>query len=72
MKTITCRQMGGMCDEPISGNTPDELMGVGMKHLEVAHPDMAASVKAMPKDDPKMVEWGTQFQKTWDETPDSM
>ena len=71
MKTITCRQMGGMCDEPISGNTPEEIMSVGMAHVEKAHPDMAASIKAMPKDDPKMVEWGVQFQKTWDETPDN-
>ncbi len=71
MKTITCRQMGGMCDEAISGNTPDEIMMTGMKHVEVAHPDMAASIKAMPKDDPKMVEWSQTFMKTWAETPDN-
>ena len=71
MKTITCRAMGGMCDEAISGNTPEEIIGAGMKHLEVAHPEMAASIKAMAKDDPMMVKWSEDFMKTWAETPDA-
>ncbi len=71
MKTITCRQMGGMCDEPISGNTPEELIGVGMEHLKVAHPDMAKNVESMPSDHPAMVKWNEDFQKTWADTPDN-
>lgn len=63
--------MGGMCDAPVSGATKDELMMNGMKHLEEAHPEMAASVKAMPKDDPKMVEWNDMFNKKWDEATES-
>lgn len=59
-----------MCDEPISGSTPDELMGAGMVHLEAAHPEMAESVKAMPKDDPAMVKWSEDFMKTWEATPE--
>ncbi len=57
--------MGGMCDEPITAKTYEEMIAEGMKHLVVAHPEMAASVKAMPKDDPKMVEWEQTFKKTW-------
>jgi hypothetical protein len=63
--------MGGMCDEKISGGTPEELIGNGMVHLEAAHPEMAASVKTMPKDDPMMVKWSNDFMKTWEETPDN-
>lgn len=70
MKTITCRQLGGMCDEPISANSKDELMTKGMAHLEKAHPKMAADVKKMPKDDPQMVKWQKDFDKTWNQTPD--
>ena len=66
MKTLTCAQLGGPCDAAISGNTKDELMANGMKHLEEAHPDMAAKVKATPKDDPMMVEWNEKFNKDWD------
>ncbi|MGH7175156.1 MAG: DUF1059 domain-containing protein, partial [Minisyncoccia bacterium] len=61
MKTLTCAQMGGPCEEKISGNSKDEMMSNGMKHMEMAHPQMAADIKATPKDDPKMVEWGKKF-----------
>lgn len=70
MKTITCRAMGGMCDESVSGNTPEELIGAGMEHLKVAHPEMAKDIESMPKDDPAMVKWSEDFMKTWAETPE--
>jgi predicted small metal-binding protein len=70
MKTLTCAQMGGGCDAKISGNTPDEMMMNGMKHLEEAHPQMAADVKAAPKDDPMMVEWGKKFKADFDNAPE--
>ena len=70
MKTMTCAQMGGMCDEAVSGNTAEEVMTKGMKHLEEAHPEMAADVKAMPIDDPIMVAWSEKFQKDFDALPE--
>jgi predicted small metal-binding protein len=69
MKTMTCAQMGGPCEEKISAETSDEMMGKAMAHLEAAHPEMAADIKAMPKDDPKMVEWGKKFMADWESTP---
>lgn len=71
MKTVTCKQIGGMCDEEVSGNTPEELIGAGMAHLKVAHPEMAADIEKMPKDDPMMVKWSEDFMKTWEATPDA-
>ncbi|HWB33785.1 MAG TPA: DUF1059 domain-containing protein [Candidatus Paceibacterota bacterium] len=70
MKTMTCAQMGGMCEEKMSANTPEEMMDKGMQHLEAAHPEMAANVKAMPKDDPKMVEWNNKFMADWAAAPE--
>ncbi|MDE2016044.1 MAG: DUF1059 domain-containing protein [Patescibacteria group bacterium] len=70
MKTMTCAQMGGMCETKISGSTPEELMANGMQHLESAHPQMAADVKAAPKDDPRMVEWSKKFKEDWENTPE--
>lgn len=70
MKTMTCAQMGGPCEEKIMGSTSDEMMMSGMKHMEMVHADMAANIKAMPKDDPKMVAWGEKFAKDWEETPE--
>lgn len=70
MKTMTCKQMGGPCEEKIQGATMEEMMNNGMSHMEQAHPEMAADIKAMPKDDPKMVEWNAKFTEDFVSTPD--
>ena len=61
MKTMTCAQMGGMCEEKINGNTPEEMVANGMTHLELAHPEMAAQIKSMPTDHPELVKWHDKF-----------
>ena len=71
MKTMTCSQMGGMCEAKITGNTSDEMMKNGMMHLESVHPDMAKNIKATPNDDPKMAQWSKKFVKDWEATPES-
>ncbi len=70
MKTLTCAQMGGMCDEKISASTVDEMLANGMRHLEEAHPEMAETVKATPADDPMMVEWREKFDAAWAAAPE--
>ncbi len=67
---MTCKQMGGPCEEKIQGATPDEMLKNGMAHLEQAHPQMAADVKAASKDDPMMVEWNRKFMADFENTPD--
>ena len=71
MKTITCAQMGGPCDDAITASSSEEMMTKGMAHLESAHPQMAADVKATPKDDPKMVAWNEKFKADWAAAPES-
>jgi hypothetical protein len=71
MKKMTCRQMGGMCDEVITGSTPEEMIAHGMEHLKAAHPEMVASIEAMPKDDPLMVDWQKNFDEAWAAAPES-
>lgn len=70
MKTMTCAQMGGTCDTEIHGATPEEMMMNGMKHIEEAHPEMAADIKAMPQDDPKMIAWSEKFHKDFAALPE--
>jgi len=70
MKTMTCAQMGGMCDAAVSAESSEEMMGKGMQHLEEAHPEMAAGVKAMPKDAPEMVAWVAKFNADWESAPE--
>jgi predicted small metal-binding protein len=70
MKTMTCDQLGGPCDAAMSAETSDEMLAKGMAHLETAHPEMAATVKATPADDPMMVGWAAKFAKDWENTPE--
>ena len=69
MKQMTCAQMGGpaTCTTVMSGNTADEMRANGMKHVLQAHPDMAESMKTMPKE--KMDAWMADFQKKFDAAP---
>ena len=62
--------MGGMCETALSAETMEEMMGKGMEHLEVAHPEMGETVKNTPKEDPMMVAWVARFCADWESTPD--
>lgn len=71
MKTMTCKEMGGMCDYSMSAQTSNEMMTAGMEHLKEAHPDMAKDIEAMPSDHPMMVAWNEKFMKDWAATPEN-
>ncbi|HRH33353.1 MAG TPA: DUF1059 domain-containing protein [bacterium] len=71
MKMMTCAQMGGDCETQIFGNTQDEMIANGMKHLEEAHPKMAAEVKAADPKDPMMVQWNESFQRDFEAAPEA-
>lgn len=34
MKTMTCKQLGGACDLPLSGSTADEIIKAQDRHLK--------------------------------------
>lgn len=51
MKTMTCSQLGGPCEEKISGNTPKELIKNAILHMEKNHPLLVAKLKADDKSD---------------------
>lgn len=67
---MTCSQMGGMCETAVQGATPEEMIKNGMAHLESAHPEMATSIKSLPKDDPMIVSWSQKFMDSWNATPE--
>ncbi len=69
---MTCAQMGGKCDHPMTAEISDEMMKVGMEHIEDTHPEMAADIKAMSKDDPKMIAWYEKFMADFAATPDNV
>jgi len=67
---MTCSQMGGSCEEKITGGTQEEMIENGMKHLEEKHPEMAANVKSTPKEDPMMEAWYKKFKADFEAAPE--
>lgn len=74
MKSMTCKQMGGPCDTAISGNTADEMMANGAKHVTAmaasgddAHKKVLVMMEEMQKnpnsDEAKA--WGEEFAKNF-------
>jgi predicted small metal-binding protein len=53
MKQMTCPVAGGPadCDYVLTGNTFEEMMENGMQHVTEAHPEMAAAMQNMSKED---------------------
>lgn len=48
MKTMTCKQLGGACDHPLSANTFDEMAMLVSKHArEKVQQGDAAHIEAM-------------------------
>lgn len=70
MKTLTCREMGGMCDTAITADSKGEMLVKGMEHIEEAHPEMAVDIKKMSPTDPLMLEWQEKFDATYDAAPE--
>ena len=75
MKTLTCKQMGGkemesqMCDTPMTASTKEEMLKMGIEHLEHAHPEQAKMVKDAPQDSSMMKSWYEYFNGLWEKTP---
>jgi hypothetical protein len=70
MKQMTCPAAGGpaTCTAVLSGNTAEEMVANGMKHVEEAHPEMAADIKKMSQED--MAKWMVDFQHKFDALPE--
>ena len=65
---MTCAQMGGPCSAEVHGETPDQMMQHGWKHLEEAHPEMVEEMANMP--DETKEAWTKQFMVDWEATPE--
>lgn len=69
MKTLTCKQLGGKCDEKISGATWEDMVQAMVKHVMAKHPDVAKEMETMHNADPK--KWGREMKPKFDAVPES-
>lgn len=70
MKTMTCSELGGPCDAKMTTATKEEMMKVGMEHVEAVHPEMATKIKAMTKEETD--KWAMDFDAKWMAKPEDM
>jgi hypothetical protein len=69
MKQMTCPAMGGpaTCTTVLTGNTPEEMVANGMKHI-AEHPELEAQVKGMTPE--QTAKWMEDFKVKFAALPD--
>jgi predicted small metal-binding protein len=69
MKSLTCRELGGKCDQKLSANSWDEMVKLMTKHVMEKHPDVAKTMEKMHNEDPQ--KWGKQMNPNGKRPPSS-
>ena len=69
MRTMTCRELGGKCDQKLSAKSWDEMVKAMTEHVMANHPDVAKQMEEMHKLDPK--KWGREMKPKWEAAPES-
>ena len=70
MKTMTCKELGEACDQKLSAESWEEMVGLMVKHVTDNHPDVAIQMERMHNEDPK--KWGKETKPKWDATPENL
>ena len=69
MKTMTCKELGGVCSQQLSAGSWDEMVQVMTRHVMDKHPALAKEMEKMHNRDPK--EWARETKPRWDATADA-
>ncbi len=67
MKTMTCKELGGVCDTKLSADSWNEIVDKMVEHVIKNHPDLAKDMEKMHNEDPK--KWGDTYRPKWDAAP---
>ena len=77
MKTMTCKQMGGACDETFSANTFEEMAELSKAHgmemmqkQDAAHLKIMGEMKAIMDKPGAIEEYMAEKRKAFDEAPE--
>lgn len=78
MKTMTCKQLGGACDEAFTAGSFDEITEMskahGMEMFQKQDPDHLMAMQkimAMMQDPDLLEEWSDSKQKEFDALPEN-
>jgi hypothetical protein len=69
MKSMTCKELGGKCDQRMTANSWEEMIKVMTKHVMEKHPDVAKAMERMHNEDPK--QWAREMKPKWEAAPET-
>jgi predicted small metal-binding protein len=64
MKAMTCRELGGPCDQELSAESWNETVQTMTRHVMENHPETTKAMEKMHNEEPK--KWGRQMKPRWD------
>lgn len=77
MKTMTCRQLGGACDEKFQAATFEEMAELSQKHgmamhqqQDAAHMEAMAEMMKLMQDQDAMQKWMAERRADFDALPE--
>ncbi len=77
MKTVTCKQVGGACDEKFSAETFEEIAKMSTTHAmqmfqtgDAAHLEAMSAMQGLMADPAAMQEWMDAKRKEFDALPE--
>jgi predicted small metal-binding protein len=68
MKMMSCKELGGNCDQQLSANSWEEMVKAMTKHVMEKHPDVAKQMEIMHNEDPK--KWSKEMKPKWQASPE--
>ncbi len=75
MKKMTCKELDGVCDTEITGETPEEMGENAAKHAmgvnDEAHQAKMKEMAEMQKDPEVVKKWMDDFKAKFDSLPDA-
>jgi hypothetical protein len=69
-KTLTCRELGGVCDEAFSGETFEEVVQKGMPHMMSDEAHTASIMEMEQRTGESKDQWMTRMQQEFDTKPE--
>jgi hypothetical protein len=78
MKTMTCKQLGGPCDLPLTGSTGDEVINAQARHLkeivasgDTEHESALQDMKGRWKHPVSGMSWYRQVKRDFKSLPEN-
>jgi hypothetical protein len=69
MKKVTCRELGGPCDQELQAETWGDMVHTMTTHVMENHPDTVKEMEKMYNEDPE--KWGKEMKPKWETAPES-